>query len=688
MAKNKLLPNGFICGDSSSNSEDNTLKKDLFAYISSGGRNVESSSSGGAEEKDNEEKKSESKDNDNNNDDDGKQDETNSQIQESFVPPDWVNIADDVEWLTKVMDAIDPLEDLSVGFDSMDIYGSNQSNAFAITMFCLDGMFESRACDFLPHAFKAFPDLEYCLLTVPSTVLLESRLVRGYTPALPKAGTSYSHSLFILHRDTVLASTYLSVQRLFPSSLNNGSDERRDEIDTMMIQQKKEQEEDEANGAVGKDLELIKSINEKNIQGYKLGVAVEKLLKSNLSPKKAQEVRDLLTVVGDEDKSAVSENPPRAAFVATIGTTGAVGIIILDRSSLSADRINFYKANFDLENYLVMDRFRTKAQALITALIVDPVFHHQTRFILKEAMRLFEKTLIYYQNDPSSSPDSWAYHPPRLVYQHFLPATPRIRPQPQPLEPQPFNIIAANSKVTNKADIQIAYEKQDHTMPAKGFALQFLSRAMLSEPRLSVQARIVIIGATATTAAFLQRFLLNPTMFYSNVTLISPTGFPRPKPSSTASSVQVVNEDMFDETKMASLTLESRCRLLLASVTSIDRENKTLTLCRTDQTTTNYFADGSGGDILPYDYLIVTDELVDSTKFDLADGSRELMAQPDAWNPHIEDGTAVGMNNEIVSPVFSLTHPDVDSFVDKAIEESNGGGTLSCSIISLFVTSS
>ena len=42
-------------------------------------------------------------------------------------------------------------------------------NAFAVTLFCLDGFFASRAADFLPHAFAKFPDRDYCVLTVPSS---------------------------------------------------------------------------------------------------------------------------------------------------------------------------------------------------------------------------------------------------------------------------------------------------------------------------------------------------------------------------------------------------------------------------------------------------------------------------------------------------------------------------------------
>jgi hypothetical protein len=259
-------------------------------------------------------------------------------------------------------------------------------------------------------------------------------------------------------------------------------------------------------------------------------------------------------------------------------------------------------------------------------------------------MRLFEKSLIYYQSDPSCSSDSYGFHPPRLVYEHFCPAQPRRRPQPQPKD----SSSPPSSSSSSSSSSSITYERQDHAMPSHGFALQFLNRSCLSEPRVSVQSRIVVIGATPTTASFLQRFLLNSQLFYPNVTLISPTGFPSPKPSNNntachKSSCQLINEDMPDEAGMNALTLESRCRLLQASVAGINRQDKTVTLCRTDRivpsgpnNNSNQNRFNTNQDVLPYDYLIITDECVDSTKFGLAERNGDTFNLRNIWNSNVE----------------------------------------------------
>lgn len=41
-----------------------------------------------------------------------------------------------------------------------------ESNAFAVTLLCVDGKFNSRSQDFLPAAFEKFPDRQYAVLTV------------------------------------------------------------------------------------------------------------------------------------------------------------------------------------------------------------------------------------------------------------------------------------------------------------------------------------------------------------------------------------------------------------------------------------------------------------------------------------------------------------------------------------------
>ena len=47
---------------------------------------------------------------------------------------------------------------------------AGESNAFAIQLFCIEEKYDSRSLDFLPKAFEAFPDKDFCIITLPPNV--------------------------------------------------------------------------------------------------------------------------------------------------------------------------------------------------------------------------------------------------------------------------------------------------------------------------------------------------------------------------------------------------------------------------------------------------------------------------------------------------------------------------------------
>ena len=71
-----------------------------------------------------------------------------------------------------------------------------RSLAFAVTLFCLDESLEAAAGDFLPDAFAAFPDKDYCLVTLPHTAT-ETPLLANFTQIQPRSGSTFSHVLCV-----------------------------------------------------------------------------------------------------------------------------------------------------------------------------------------------------------------------------------------------------------------------------------------------------------------------------------------------------------------------------------------------------------------------------------------------------------------------------------------------------------
>ena len=71
------------------------------------------------------------------------------------------------------------------------------------------------------------------------------------------------------------------------------------------------------------------------------------------------------------------------------------------------------------------ERHRARAQAVLTDMVVNPIFGTFGRYVLKEAMRLYEKTLLYHEA-PSS--DVVPLH----VLETLVPVPARWRATPNP----------------------------------------------------------------------------------------------------------------------------------------------------------------------------------------------------------------------------------------------------------------
>jgi len=57
---------------------------------------------------------------------------------------------------------------------------SKAKNAFAVSLFCLESAFESRAGEFLKFAFSLYSDRNYMIVTMPHTVM-ETPLLRNFS---------------------------------------------------------------------------------------------------------------------------------------------------------------------------------------------------------------------------------------------------------------------------------------------------------------------------------------------------------------------------------------------------------------------------------------------------------------------------------------------------------------------------
>ncbi|CAM9236820.1 unnamed protein product, partial [Chrysoparadoxa australica] len=254
-------------------------------------------------------------------------------------------------------------------------YSSFPPNAFAVTLFCLEEAFESRAIDFLPHMFKLFKDRDYCILMVPS-VGAEAVLLKHFIPVPPKPGSTFSHVLYIMHRDSLPAYKYLKVSRY-------------------------------------------------DSKAHKTSVA--RLLEFWDDSEGVQAAVKAADAYSDQP---LSSNPPTAAFVATLGHQ-VIGAIVADRASCSVDDIAWLKGNYHVEDFIAFERHKPRSQAKLIKLVLNPIFQGHCRFLLKEIMRLYDKSVLFWMADTATDL-------PHAVPTAMVPVRPRQRMQEQPGAPLPL----------------------------------------------------------------------------------------------------------------------------------------------------------------------------------------------------------------------------------------------------------
>lgn len=430
-----------------------------------------------------------------------------------------------------------------------------KANCFAITLFCMDDRYEYGSMDLLVNAFAAFPDKDFCLLTLPTTSP-EPGFLGYFTFIPPKPKSTFTHVLYLLHRDTVsffsptcegasvLNPVTLSVHRFLPSS--------------------------------EQDSEELKPL----LHG------ADPLTRAALQ-------QDIIKAI-EENDADLEENPKNIVFVVKANAV-VVGIASLTRNH---DFASVLKNHFDLESFLLLTYHRSKDQAIIENFVLNPIFHACTRYIFEEIMRIFKKSCIFYQV-PTHSSGGKKHAAVSSIIHDFLLAPPRRGID-----------ISAEEVAQYPEDV----EKVKHNASYNTFALFALSKKLLSEPKLVVNQRIVVIGASDTAFTLIQRLLSVPYLRFTNITLISPNGMeiadmdvPDPLLKSTPDSVgsqqphpkDFARRSLLSSKEIDQFSLRTHIRVIESRVVQIDRLAKAVLLM-----------DGS---CLPYDYLGLTTGLQDGT---------------------------------------------------------------------------
>ena len=376
------------------------------------------------------------------------------------------------------------------------------ANAFAITVFCMRNDYVSRADDIIRVAFEDHPQFDYCMYMVPNNSASLNTLVGSMVATKLRTGMSFDQTLFIVHRESVIAGDVMTVERAVESN--------SDAVFAFIAPL--------GDGTRG----IVEDIQD----GYR------------------------------NNDIDMKDNPMTVSFEVKV-LNNVVGLVALNRKCVSNDDINWLRCNFEVDQFVNFDRHRARSQAYITCFILSPVFSRWARFIVREIMRKYVKTVLYFQSDKDVTP-------PKEIMDEFIPVPIRRRIEAGPGLELPLLI-----------------------RPSAGFGVDcplfHLTKQNLATPKITVLKRVVIFGGGTASFSLLEKLCFTSNYNFPNVYLVTdvaPESFClkgssladyTPKCTGVLSCEDIDNPTM---SELYGMGLGHRVHCIQGRLTDIDRGNK------------------------------------------------------------------------------------------------------------------
>jgi adenylate kinase family enzyme len=442
-----------------------------------------------------------------------------------------------------------------------------RTNAYAISLFSIDEKFESRSEDLIRVAFEEYSDKDYCILMIPNHRIPSQALVHSMLCPKLRHGVSFDQTLYLIHRHSLYAHDTLVIQRIQTNLSNHHF------LQSSFIQE---------------------SLDLTNYQDF----------------------LNCLTRSLRDQEVDLANNPAEVSFEIVMNDN-LIGIICLSRKLTTSDDILTLRENYLLDEMISYERHRSRSQAMITYFILNPIYYKWSRFIYREVMRFYHKTVLYYQGGGGGGgggemKGSMIIGP---IVEEMIPIQRRKKEYAKPVEI--MNEMKARERERERErggegegegeegesksqkNMTSHSSNTDHTMVQCNRPLFVLLKKDLSKTKEVIGKRVVVIGGSAVAFKILESLCFASGKHLNNLYLVmesSPSAWVDDRPSlpdeeedgdgdeshrhrhhikdNYSGCLSPKDIDDYTENELFALGLPNRVTLIQGKLTDIDRKNR------------------------------------------------------------------------------------------------------------------
>ncbi|XP_042645319.1 cilia- and flagella-associated protein 61 [Tyto alba] len=265
------------------------------------------------------------------------------------------------------------------------------------------------------------------------------------------------------------------------------------------------------------------------------------------------------------------DGTPVQAFVAEV-LDQLVGISAI-RDEMD---IEYVRSHYNIEDFINFNHHQQEEHGHLYHFVLNPIFHRYTKHFIKEILRLAHKSSLYYPIYPQYVEGKFqnpCAHSLTSALHYMVPVRPR-RQIVYPLEE--LGINAPSEQVSKD---QMSY------------SLNHINRKLVLESKVSINTRIVVVGASDVGISFLETLIFCPRRKFNNLTLISSHGLPGKDLLGSKHRRFLINSHCFNDEDYAQMSLCSWVNVVVGKMTGINRAAKYVVVSKEKK--------------VPYDYLVL-----------------------------------------------------------------------------------